>query len=88
MDIIRRNGIRFVTMSKGSDIANTIEPLEEVHERAGILAHVVYLANHIYLLGKPDFNMPFHHDDLFNKTELPASIFFWVFLQMRANYYV
>lgn len=80
MDIIRRHGIRFVTMSTGGAVKNLMEPLEEVHERAGILAHMVYLANHIYLLGKPDFNMAFHMDEDFNKSELPVRISCFIML--------
>lgn len=73
MDVVRRNGIRFVTMSDGGAVTNVVEPLEEVHERSAILAHMVYLANHIYLLGKPDFKMPFYNDEDFNNSELSVS---------------
>lgn len=51
------------------------ESLEEVHERAGTLAHMVHLAVYLYLLGKPDFRIPFHSNEDFGSFELPVCTF-------------
>lgn len=79
MDVIRRNGIRFVAMSKGSVVTNTLEPIDEVHERNGLLAYLVYVANHIYLVGKVDFGLKLHHDEDYKKSELSVKCLLFSF---------
>lgn len=73
IEAVRRNRIRFVSISTGSHVGIKRENAEELHEKAVFLGQMLYMETHVYLIGQPSFSTKFDLGEEF-KAELPVSL--------------